>query len=86
MGINHFIRVLQQGAWPLNQQNVMTLNVPAELGKTIQMYETFYGKQFSGRKLTWLHYLSNGDIKLGYLPKTYIVNMTTFQVRYFLVP
>ena len=45
-------------------------------------YEAFYGKQFSGRKLTWLHHLSNGDVKLGYLSKTYIVNMSTFQVTY----
>ena len=45
------------------------------------MYEKFYAKQFNGRKLTWLHHLSNGDIKLGYLSKTYIINMTTFQVR-----
>ena len=45
-----------------------------------QQYEAFYGKQFSGRKLTWLHHLSSGDIKLGYLAKPYIVNMTTFQV------
>ena len=44
------------------------------------MYEKFYAKQFNGRKLTWLHHLSNGDIKLGYLSKTYIINMTTFQV------
>lgn len=43
-------------------------------------YEAFYGKQFSGRKLTWLHHLSSGDVKLGYLSKPYIVNMTTFQV------
>jgi cullin 2 len=49
------------------------------------MYESFYGAQFSGRKLTWLHYLSNGDIKLGYLGKTYIVNMTTFQMSVLLL-
>ena len=36
--------------------------------------------QFSGRKLTWLHNLSNGDIKLNYTNKTYIINMTTIQV------
>ena len=40
----------------------------------------FFSKQFSGRKLTWLHHLSNGDIKLGYTAKTYIINMTTTQV------
>lgn len=73
-------RVLQQGAWPLSQNNLSPLAIPVELEKTVAMYEAFYAKQFSGRKLTWLHHLSNGDVKLGYLPKTYIINMTTFQV------
>ena len=45
-----------------------------------------FSKQFSGRKLTWLHHLSNGDVKLGYTSKTYIINMTTTQVKkYFLL-
>ncbi len=80
VGINYFVRVLQQGAWPLSQNN-LELAVPVQLEKTVASYEAFYNKQFSGRKLTWLHHLSNGDVKLGYLSKTYIVNMTTFQVR-----
>merc|ERR1712241_113460 len=63
----------------------MTLNIPAELEKTVSMYEEFYGKQFNGRKLTWLHYLSNGDIRIGYLSKSYIVNMTTFQMSLLLL-
>ena len=56
------------------------LNIPQQLEKTISSYELFYGKQFSGRKLTWLYNLCNGDIKLGYLSKPYIVTMSTFQV------
>lgn len=85
VGINYFVRVLQQGAWPLSQNNLSPLAVPVELEKTIQMYEAFYGKQFSGRKLTWLHHLSNGDVKLGYLSKIYIVNMSTFQMALLLL-
>ena len=49
------------------------------------MYESFYAKQFSGRKLTWLYNLSSGDLKLGYLNKAYIVNMTTFQMAILLL-
>jgi len=85
VGINYFVRVLQQGAWPLSQNTISPLAIPVELEKTVQMYEAFYGKQFSGRKLTWLHHLSSGDIKLGYLAKTYIVNMTTFQMALLLL-
>ena len=80
-----FFRVLQQGAWPLSQNNLSPLTIPVELEKTVSMYEKFYAKQFSGRKLTWLHHLSNGDIKLGFLPKTYIINMTTFQMSILLL-
>jgi cullin 2 len=43
---------------------------------------SLFSKQFSGRKLTWLHHLSNGDVKLGYTSKTYIINMTTTQVPF----
>jgi len=85
VGINYFVRVLQQGAWPLSQNNLSPLNIPVELEKTVSMYEKFYAKQFNGRKLTWLHHLSNGDIKLGYLSKTYIINMTTFQMSILLL-
>merc|ERR1719471_683011 len=85
VGINYFVRVLQQGAWPLSQNNLSPLNIPVELEKTVSMYEKFYAKQFNGRKLTWLHHLSNGDIKLGYLSKTYIISMTTFQMSILLL-
>ncbi len=46
------------------------------------MYEDFLEKQFLRRKLTWLHYLTrNGEVKLGYLAKAYIVSMSTIQVK-----
>jgi cullin 2 len=49
------------------------------------MFEAFYSKQFSGRKLTWLHHLSNGDVKLGYTSKGYIINMSTTQMAVLLL-
>jgi len=85
VGLNYFIRVLQQGAWPLSNSGVTPIAVPSQLEKTVQMFETFYGRQFSGRKLTWLHYLSNGDVKLGYTAKNYIINMTTTQMAVLLL-
>lgn len=85
VGINYFIRVLQQGAWPLSNSGVTPIAVPAQLEKTVQMFEAFYSKQFSGRKLTWLHHLSNGDVKLNYTSKPYIVNMTTTQMSVLLL-
>ena len=37
VGINYFVRVLQQGAWPLSQNNLCPLAVPLELERTIQV-------------------------------------------------
>merc|ERR1719381_267872 len=85
VGINYFIRVLQQGAWPLSNSGVTPIAVPIQLEKTVQMFEAFYSKQFSGRKLTWLHHLSNGDVKLGYTTKGYIINMSTTQMAVLLL-
>ena len=33
VGINYFVRVLQQGAWPLSQNNLSPLAIPVELEK-----------------------------------------------------
>lgn len=85
VGLNYFIRVLQQGAWPLSHTGLSPIAVPLQLEKTVQMFEAFYSKQFSGRKLTWLHHLSNGDVRLGYTAKNYIVNMTTTQMAVLLL-
>jgi cullin 2 len=85
VGLNYFIRVLQQGAWPLSHTGLSPIAVPLLLEKTVQMFEAFYSKQFSGRKLTWLHHLSNGDVRLGYTTKNYIVNMTTTQMAVLLL-
>jgi len=68
------------GAWPLSHNALSPLNIPLQLEKTVNMYEAFYAKHFQGRKLTWLHHLSSGDVKVMVTSKTYIINMTTFQM------
>lgn len=42
VGINYFIRVLQQGAWPLSQSGITPMAVPAQLEKTVQMFEVIF--------------------------------------------
>ncbi|KAL1115891.1 hypothetical protein AAG570_006180 [Ranatra chinensis] len=85
LGINFSIYVLQAGAWPLGQTNLTSFAVPPELVSSVQMFETFYHNHFSGRKLTWLHHLCQGELKLGYLKKPYIVTMQTFQMAILLL-
>ena len=42
VGLNYFIRVLQQGAWPLSHTGLSPIAVPLLLEKTVQMFEAFY--------------------------------------------
>uniref|UniRef100_A0A8C5KWS0 Cullin-2 n=1 Tax=Jaculus jaculus TaxID=51337 RepID=A0A8C5KWS0_JACJA len=63
LGISFQICVLQAGAWPLTQAPSSTFAIPQD----VQMFELFYSQHFSGRKLTWLHYLCTGEVKMNYL-------------------
>ncbi|XP_028290220.1 cullin-2-like isoform X2 [Gouania willdenowi] len=80
LGISFQIYVLQAGAWPLTQIPSSTLAIPQELEKSVQMFELFYNQHFSGRKLTWLHYLCTGEVKMNYLSKPYVATVTTYQM------
>jgi len=80
VGISFSLLVLQSGAWPLNQTAVSDLQMPSELAKSIEMFEAFYNELYSGRKLTWLTHLSNGEIKMNVQKKTYIITVTTYQM------
>ncbi|MEQ2190915.1 Cullin-2, partial [Xenoophorus captivus] len=75
----HFF-TLQAGAWPLTHVPSSTFAIPQELEKSVQMFELFYNQHFSGRKLTWLHYLCTGEVKMNYLSKPYVAMVTTYQM------
>uniref|UniRef100_Q5T2B5 Cullin-2 n=2 Tax=Catarrhini TaxID=9526 RepID=Q5T2B5_HUMAN len=74
------INKLKAGAWPLTQAPSSTFAIPQELEKSVQMFELFYSQHFSGRKLTWLHYLCTGEVKMNYLGKPYVAMVTTYQM------
>uniref|UniRef100_A0A673ZNM0 Cullin 2 n=1 Tax=Salmo trutta TaxID=8032 RepID=A0A673ZNM0_SALTR len=80
LGISFQIYVLQAGAWPLTHVPSSTFAIPQELEKSVQMFELFYNQHFSGRKLTWLHYLCTGEVKMNYLSKPYVAMVTTYQM------
>lgn len=85
-GINLSIKVLQAGAWPLGPtQQTIPFAIPQEFEKSIRMFESFYHDNFNGRKLTWLHYLCQGELKISYLKKTYIITMQTYQMAILLL-
>ncbi|XP_041737381.1 cullin-2 isoform X3 [Coregonus clupeaformis] len=80
LGISFQIYVLQAGAWPLTHVPSSTFAIPQELEKSVQMFELFYNQHFSGRKLTWLHNLCTGEVKMNYLSKPYVAMVTTYQM------
>lgn len=85
LGINVTIKVLQHCAWPLGKPQTAAPFVVQEFEKSIQLFEQFYCENFSGRKLTWLHFLCHGELKLGYLKKSYLVTMQTYQMAILLM-
>ncbi|XP_032821523.1 cullin-2 [Petromyzon marinus] len=80
LGVGFQIYVLQAGAWPLSQLPSTPFVIPQELEKCVRMFEIFYNDSFNGRKLTWLHYLCTGEMKMNYLPKPYVATVTTYQM------
>ncbi|KAL7296446.1 cullin-2 [Trichogramma pretiosum] len=86
LGIGFMVYVLQAGAWPLGLPPSPGLfHVPQQLEKSVQAFEQFYHAQFSGRKLTWLHHLCQGELKLNYLKKPYLVTVQTYQMALLLL-
>uniref|UniRef100_A0A182J4T9 Cullin-2 n=1 Tax=Anopheles atroparvus TaxID=41427 RepID=A0A182J4T9_ANOAO len=85
-GINFSVKVLQAGAWPLGPtQVVASFAIPQEFEKSIRLFEKFYHINFSGRKLTWLHHLCHGEMKLSFEKRNYIVTMQTYQMAILLM-
>uniref|UniRef100_A0A2M4AJL6 Cullin-2 n=1 Tax=Anopheles triannulatus TaxID=58253 RepID=A0A2M4AJL6_9DIPT len=85
-GINFSVKVLQAGAWPLGPtQIVASFAIPQEFEKSIRLFEKFYHINFSGRKLTWLHHLCHGEMKLSFEKRNYIVTMQTYQMAILLM-
>ena len=85
-GLSFNIFVLQAGAWPLGQSAISPFALPQPLERPVSHFETFYGRKFNGRKLTWLHHLSSTDVKMSFPDnkssgrKTYIASMGTYHM------
>ncbi|KAF6020780.1 CUL2 [Bugula neritina] len=74
------ILVLQAGAWPISSQKIPRFQLPSELEGSVQAFEKFYETRFNGRKLSWVHGYSTGELKLSYLGKPYYVTLGLFQM------
>ncbi|XP_067929396.1 cullin-2-like [Watersipora subatra] len=74
------ILVLQAGSWPISSQKIPQFQLPSELERSVQLFEKFYETKFNGRKLSWVHGYSTGELKLQYLPKAYSVTLGLYQM------
>uniref|UniRef100_A0A1I7TM21 Cullin-2 n=1 Tax=Caenorhabditis tropicalis TaxID=1561998 RepID=A0A1I7TM21_9PELO len=85
--------ILQAGSWPLNAPQVSTnssnsqtalevsnFHMPMVLLPVIQEFENFYTGKHNGRKITWLFNMSQGDVRLTYLDKQYVVQVYVYQM------
>lgn len=86
IGINVSIKILQAGAWPLGPtQQTQGFIMPQEFEKPVRLFEKFYHINFSGRKLTWLHHLCHGELKIASMNRNYMVTMQTYQMAILLL-
>jgi len=65
LGLDLGVLVLATGAWPL-QPPLTPFSLPDELQLCSNSFERFYTKRFDGRKISWLHHLSKGEVKMTY--------------------
>ncbi|KAI8912953.1 Cullin [Powellomyces hirtus] len=71
------------GQWPLNATTTK-FNIPDDLLKTYEKFQSFYQHKFSGRKLNWLFHLGRAEIRAnfvkqnGKIPYTFLTS--TFQM------
>ncbi|KAM6104417.1 cullin-2 isoform 5-T7 [Theristicus caerulescens] len=74
-GDQHFMSALDKAL-----TSVVNYREPKSICKAPELFELFYSQHFSGRKLTWLHYLCTGEVKMNYLCKPYVAMVTTYQM------
>ena len=67
-GINFNVRVITQGAWYINRNDLETMKIPNFLRTCIDDFEGFNLKKNEGRKLIWCLGLSKLEIKYLCLP------------------
>eukprot|EP01103_Thecamoeba_quadrilineata_P016403 TRINITY_DN5475_c0_g1_i1.p1 TRINITY_DN5475_c0_g1~~TRINITY_DN5475_c0_g1_i1.p1 ORF type:complete len:777 (-),score=188.69 TRINITY_DN5475_c0_g1_i1:66-2258(-) len=65
IGLDLGVLVLATGAWPL-QAPLTPFSLPSELQLCSTTFEKFYTTRFDGRKISWLHHLSKGEVKTNY--------------------
>ncbi|KAG7295430.1 hypothetical protein JYU34_021604 [Plutella xylostella] len=72
------VQVLQAGAWPLGG-GASSGGPPPPLAIPATLFEQFYRRAFSGRRLAWLQHLCAGELRTRYTPRAHHVQATVNQ-------
>ena len=62
-------KILSAAAWP-HPGDKIDVSLPAQIEDVLPEIEEFYKKKHSGRKLTWHHTVSNGQVILFFISRT----------------
>ncbi|CAF4837528.1 unnamed protein product [Rotaria sp. Silwood1] len=76
--VDFSVMVLSSNSWPFSAPPNFVL--PVELKRTFESFTKFYTQQHNGRKLTWLHQHSKGDLQTLYTKPRYILHVSTYQM------
>ncbi|CAF0783301.1 unnamed protein product [Adineta steineri] len=76
--VDFSVMVLSSNSWPFSAPPNFVL--PPELKRTFDSFTNFYTQQHNGRKLTWLHQHSKGDLQTLYTKPKYILHVSTYQM------
>ncbi|CAF3082797.1 unnamed protein product [Rotaria socialis] len=76
--VDFSVMVLSSNSWPFSAPPNFILS--PELKRTFDCFTNFYTQQHNGRKLTWLHQHSKGDIQTLYTKPKYILHVSTYQM------
>ncbi|UJR37526.1 hypothetical protein I4U23_030228 [Adineta vaga] len=76
--VDFSVMVLSSNSWPFSAPPNFVL--PPELKRTFDSFTHFYTQQHNGRKLTWLHQHSKGDLQTLYTKPKYILHVSTYQM------
>lgn len=71
--VDFSIMVLSSNSWPFSAPPNFVL--PLDLRTTFDAFTDFYTHQHNGRKLTWLHQHSKGDLQTLYTKQKYILHV-----------
>lgn len=78
LDLDFSIQVLTSGSWPFLQS--VAFSLPVELENSHQRFAQFYGKQHTGRKLSWLYHKSKGELVTNCFKNRYTLQASTFQM------